>query len=286
MPPRPDLRHERALLRAGARVVVGMDEVGRGALAGPVSVGAVAVDLATRACPKGVADSKLLTPLARERLLPSLRRWGTARAVGHAGPDEIDALGIIAALRLAGRRALAGLGVVPDVVLLDGSHDWLSAPRQGGLFDLGGVGGTVAAEIGADPAFDSLAVRTRVKADRVCASVAAASVLAKCERDALMVALAAEHPAYCWADNKGYGAPEHLDALRALGPTTLHRRTWRLPTTPTDVSTDGPTDVHTDVPGGPSAGNVTDVADGHAAGSASAGAARSEPEGRWAMMEA
>ncbi len=266
MPPRPDLRHERALLRAGARLVVGMDEVGRGALAGPVSVGAVAVDLGTRACPNGVADSKLLTPLARERLVAPLRRWGVARAVGHASPAEIDALGIVAALRLAGRRALAALGTVPDVVLLDGSHDWLSAPRQEGLFELGGaVAEVVAVETAEHAVLDAVAVRTRIKADRACASVAAASVLAKCERDALMVALAAGHPAYGWAENKGYGAPEHLDALRALGPTELHRRSWRLPLAASDAvpaEEAGPGDVP--APGG----------------------ARSEPDERWAMMEA
>ena len=221
---RPDLRQERALLRSGARVVVGMDEVGRGALAGPVSVGAVAVDLSTRTCPRGVADSKLLSAAARERLLPALGRWGTARAVGHASPAEIDEFGIIAALRLAGRRALAQLAVPVDLVLLDGSHDWLSAPAQGGLFD------ELAPEPGLGaPAHPEPAVRTRVKADQTCASVAAASVLAKCERDALMVGLAVDHPAYGWHENKGYGAPEHVAALRLLGPCDLHRRTWRLP---------------------------------------------------------
>lgn len=220
---KPDLRHERALLRGGARVVVGMDEVGRGALAGPVSVGAVAVDLSTRACPRGVADSKLLTAAARERLLAPLGRWGLARAVGHASPQEIDGVGIIAALRLAGQRALAQLGVPVDLVLLDGSHDWLSAPRQAALFDDEDLVPDAA------PPFPDLAVRTRIKADRTCASVAAASVLAKCERDAMMVALSADHPAYGWQGNKGYGAPEHVDALRVLGPSVLHRRSWRLP---------------------------------------------------------
>jgi ribonuclease HII len=205
------------LLRGGARVVVGMDEVGRGALAGPVSVGAVAVDLTTRACPQGVADSKLLTAGARERLLPGLHRWGVARAVGHAGPDEIDDIGIVAALRLAGHRALGALGVEVDVVLLDGSHDWLTQRDELDLFGLG-------------TALERVAVRTRVKADRTCASVAAASVLAKCERDALMVTLADAHPGYGWVENKGYGAPEHVQALRELGPTSLHRRSWRLPT--------------------------------------------------------
>ncbi|NCT92242.1 ribonuclease HII [Cellulomonas sp. APG4] len=224
--PRPHLRHERALLRQGARVVVGMDEVGRGALAGPVSVGAVAVDLGTRTCPAGVADSKLLTPAARERLRPALSRWGLARAVGHAGPDEIDRFGIIAALRLAGMRALAALGVEVDLVLLDGTHDWLSPPAQPSLFEELAVGPD------ALPVPDGVHVPrvvVRVKADRTCASVAAASVLAKCERDALMVQHAAQHPAYGWADNKGYGSGDHVQALRDLGPCGLHRRSWRLP---------------------------------------------------------
>jgi ribonuclease HII len=275
MPPRPDLRHERALLRAGARLVVGMDEVGRGALAGPVTVGAVAVDLTTRACPKGVADSKLLTPLARERLVPSLHRWGVARAVGHASAAEIDAIGIVPALRLAGRRALAALGVVPDVVLLDGSHDWLSAPVQAGLFELGDPA-VADDERDAHAAFDGVAVRTRVKADRTCASVAAASVLAKCERDALMVALAAEHPAYGWAENKGYGAPEHVEALRTLGPSPLHRRSWRLPSA-ADVA--AVTGAGTSGPDGAAA-----LAEA-AAGACRAQEVRLEPAERWAMMD-
>lgn len=221
--PRPDLRMERALLRSGAGVVVGMDEVGRGALAGPVMVGAVAVDLGTRTCPQGVADSKLLTAAARERLLPALGRWGLARAVGSAGPEEVDRLGILAALRLAGRRAVAALDVPVDLVLLDGSHDWLSTPAELDLFEEG---------LGADAAdpWSRIAVRTRVKADQRCASVAAASVLAKCRRDALMVSLAQEHPEYGWQENKGYGSAEHVEALRRLGPTPLHRRSWRLPT--------------------------------------------------------
>lgn len=243
-PTRPDLRHERSLLRGGARVVVGMDEVGRGALAGPVSVGAVAVDLTTRACPRGVADSKLLTAAARERLRPALQRWGVGRAVGHASPAEIDAVGIVAALRLAGMRALALLDLEVDLVLLDGSHDWLTPPAQGELF--GSAGGPLAPG-GAPPVsgpgpFEIPAsspgalggvpvVRTKVRADRSCASVAAASVLAKCERDALMIALADDHPAYGWQENKGYGAPGHLEALRLLGPSTVHRRSWRLPGT-------------------------------------------------------
>lgn len=222
----PHLRHERVLLRDGARLLAGMDEVGRGSLAGPVSVGVVVVDVTTRSAPKGVADSKLLAPAARTRLLPALGRWGLARAVGHASAAEIDEVGIIAALRLAGTRALASVAasVGPvDVVLLDGSHDWLSRPAQADLFTLDD-----------EPVLPAPRVHMRVKADRTCASVAAASVLAKCERDAMMVDLAAQHPAYRWDENKGYASAEHMAALRELGPSVLHRRSWRLPGTSAD----------------------------------------------------
>lgn len=224
--PVPHLRHERALLRAGAGLVAGMDEVGRGSLAGPVSVGVVVVDATTRSGPRGVADSKLLTAAARTALVPALSRWGVARAVGHASAAEIDAVGIIAALRLAGQRALAAAAATVgpvDAVVLDGSHDWLTPPAQGALFD------ETPADVAATPAYGEPVVHLRVKADRSCATVAAASVLAKCERDALMVDLAAEHPAYRWDSNKGYASDEHVAALRELGPSPWHRRSWRLP---------------------------------------------------------
>lgn len=219
----PTLRQERALLTNGARLVAGMDEVGRGALAGPVSVGVVVVDAATRTAPQGLTDSKLLTPAAREAMVPQLQRWGVAWAVGHAGPAEIDAHGIVAALRLAGRRALAQVrrtcGDV-DVVLLDGSHDWLSRGDVD-LFEAAALDpmGPDAPEPG---------VRTLVKADLQCSSVAAASVLAKVERDGLLVRLARQYPAFAWDQNKGYSAPAHLDALRRHGPTPQHRRSWNL----------------------------------------------------------
>ncbi|WP_130416843.1 ribonuclease HII [Xylanibacterium ulmi] len=219
----PTLRFERALVAGGARLVAGMDEVGRGALAGPVSVGVVVVDAATRTAPKGVADSKLLTPAAREALVPHLRRWPVAWAVGHAGPAEIDAHGIIAALRLAGWRALAQVRRVcgdVDAVLLDGSHDWLSR-GQADLFEAAGLDAATAPEV--EPA-----VRTMVKADLQCASVAAASVLAKVERDLLLTNLARQYPAYAWDQNKGYSAPAHIQALRVHGTTPQHRRSWNL----------------------------------------------------------
>ncbi len=214
----------------------GMDEVGRGALAGPVSVGLVLIDETCRSAPQGVRDSKLLAPQAREVLVPRIERWALAHAVGHASAAEIDEIGIIAALRLAGTRALAACGVRPDLVILDGNHDWLTAPEDVGLF----------AFTGDDPA-PTPPVTTMVKADLRCSSVAAASVLAKVTRDARMVALGGEHPAYGWVENKGYAAPEHLDALRRLGPSRWHRTSWRLPGTMDD---DGRV---TDIPTAPQA---------------------------------
>ena len=215
---RPSLRMERELLRSGVTHLACADEVGRGALSGPATVGMVVITAETKTAPQGVRDSKLLTPEARTRLAPKVRRWAVSHSVGHASPDEIDEFGIIAALRLAGHRALAGLTVVPDLVLLDGNHDYLSHPVQDALFG--------------SPDDLSLAVPpvvTAIKADMRCAAVAAASILAKTSRDALMVELAMSHPGYGWHENKGYASPEHIEALRILGPSTVHRRSWSLP---------------------------------------------------------
>ncbi|HEY0888933.1 MAG TPA: ribonuclease HII [Nocardioides sp.] len=215
---KPTLRHERALLRDGVVRLACVDEVGRGALSGPVTIGMVVIDAATRTAPQGVRDSKLLTPEARERLAPRIRRWALSHAVGHAGPAEIDEFGIMTALRLAGHRALAQLEVMPDAVLLDGNHDYLTPPEQGGLF------GSPLDLLDAVPP-----VSTMIKADMRCAAVAAASILAKTARDALMLELHAEHPEYGWAENKGYSAPAHIEALALHGPTVQHRRSWSLP---------------------------------------------------------
>src|SRR5450756_232267 len=128
---KPSLRVERELQRGGHRLVAGMDEVGRGALAGPVSVGVVVIDQACRSAPVGVKDSKLLSHQMRERMVPKIQRWASAYAVGHASPGEIDRYGIMVALRLAGTRALAALPVIPDLVILDGNYDWLTDPERG-----------------------------------------------------------------------------------------------------------------------------------------------------------
>jgi len=218
---RVSLRVERDLLRSGARLVCGVDEVGRGALCGPVSVGVVLVDQSVRRSLSGVRDSKLLTARARADLVPRIRRWAVGYAVGHSSAAEIDEIGIIAALRRAGIRALAGLPAQPDAILLDGSHDWLTPPAQGSLLTQPDP---------EDPQPGS--VTTRVKADLACASVAAASVLAKTERDAIMGELSVQHPEYGWRDNKGYASPEHITALHAHGPCDEHRRSWRLPVGP------------------------------------------------------
>ena len=198
-------------------ILAGVDEVGRGALAGPVSVGICLVDASTSDdFPTGLRDSKQISPARREALDPLCRAWGVDLAVGHAGPDVVDAEGIMVALRRAAADALAQLearGFVPDAVLLDGSHDWWA---EDSLFDF-------------DPILPQLPVRMQVKGDASCAVVAAASVAAKVERDRLMVDVDAQYPGYDWASNKGYSSARHIEGLRALGPSPLHRTSWHLP---------------------------------------------------------
>ncbi|MEI2279204.1 ribonuclease HII [Paenarthrobacter ilicis] len=216
----PTLDHERSFLAPGVRLLAGVDEVGRGALAGPVSVGIAVVNLEDHSLLADVRDSKLLKPEDRERLEPMVRQWAVASAVGHATSGEIDRIGIIAALRLAGTRAwldiLAG-GTRPDVVLLDGSHNWLSPEVQASLFDTAPV----------VPSCDA-PVHTKVKADMTCLSVAAASVLAKVARDRIMVDLHGGYPAYGWNENKGYATSSHRDVIRIQGPSIHHRTSWNL----------------------------------------------------------
>lgn len=224
---RPSLRVERSIQREGYAVLAGMDEVGRGALAGPVSVGVVLVGPDCASAPTGVKDSKLLTAAAREALVPRIRRWAPLHGVGHAWSSEIDAVGIMGGLRLAARRALAAVPVRPDLVLLDGNHDWFTDPMRAGLFSDLGLVGDEPDEAGT-PSTPTTPVRTLIKGDMRCSSVAAASVLAKVERDAIMRTLGAEEPRYGWIGNKGYAAPDHQEALRAHGPCAHHRRSWRL----------------------------------------------------------
>lgn len=201
------LRVERALLREASpgALLAAIDEVGRGALAGPVAVGVVIIDAESGAAPQGVRDSKECDRATRERLAPRVRAWAQRSAVGMASSVEIDAIGIIGALALAAARALNATGVRPELVLLDGKHDWISRVTPGSQ------------------------VVTRIQADATCAAVAAASIIAKVTRDAHMVSLDEECPEYGWRGNKGYAAPEHIAALERLGPSPWHRVSWKLP---------------------------------------------------------
>jgi len=217
----PTLRYEREAWRAGAGLLAAVDEVGRGALAGPVSVGVVLLGQDCKPAPFGVADSKLLTPEARRQLVPRIKRWALDCAVGHASAAEIDRIGIIAALRLAAERAVSQLSATPDWVLLDGNHDYLTPPAE--LFELPGVPAEP------DRWRCSVPVRTLVKGDLRCSSIAAASVLAKTERDAMLISLAERYPQYGFAENKAYASPRHLAALAAHGPCEIHRCSWNLP---------------------------------------------------------
>lgn len=196
--PNPDLEFE--LLQSN-RLIIGVDEVGRGSLAGPVAVGACVIDAdKLKSVPAGVQDSKLLPEARRSKIASEISSWSQVQ-VGFAEVAEIEQLGITKALRLAGERAITALGIEASdsLVLLDGSANWLG---------------------------DFASVRMQVKADRDCFSVAAASVVAKVQRDALMIELAESYPDYEWQNNKGYSSAAHLAALRSLGPTEHHRLSW------------------------------------------------------------
>lgn len=199
MPYEPPTHRVERSLRAttGAKVIAGVDEVGRGAWAGPVTVCAAVTGL--RRPPEGLTDSKLLTVKRRGALAEVLTGWVTSYGLGHSWPEEIDDLGMTAALQLAARRALGQLPVRPDAVILDGKHDYLGAPWQ---------------------------VRTVIKGDQSCVAVAAASVIAKVRRDALMAELADQHSDFGFEVNAGYPAPVHKAALAEHGPTPHHRLTW------------------------------------------------------------
>jgi ribonuclease HII len=195
----PTLRVERRCWDAGDQIVCGIDEVGRGSWAGPVTVAAV---VPPDRHLTGVRDSKMLLPAERERCAVRVRAWARAIGVGHASHHECDELGMTAALRIAGNRALdvlAAAGFVPDRIVLDGKHDY---------FGLGSR------------------VKTVVKGDVSVLSVAAASVVAKVTRDAIMAAEAEHFPAYGFESNRGYPAPVHKCALAAYGPCAIHRRSW------------------------------------------------------------
>jgi ribonuclease HII len=188
-----------ALHAAGFAVVAGLDEVGRGALAGPVTAGAVIIECGS--LPVGVNDSKLLTPDRREELDLAIRSRAVAVAVGHVDARDIDRMGIAVATEEAMRVALAALvalGVPPDHALVDGR----------GFATLG------------------LPTTTVVKGDSSVGCIAAASIVAKVARDALMREFDGEYPEYGFAVNKGYGTAEHLAVITRIGPSEIHRRSF------------------------------------------------------------
>ncbi|MCT2590606.1 ribonuclease HII [Streptomyces sp. N2-109] len=199
MPYEPPTHRVERSLRAttGARVIAGVDEVGRGAWAGPVTVCAAVTGL--RRPPEGLTDSKLITAKRRAELAGQLDGWVTAHSLGHSSSEEIDALGMTAALRRAALRALEALPVRPDAVILDGKHNYLGGPWR---------------------------VRTVIKGDMSCVAVAAASVLAKVRRDAMMAEIGAEHAEFAFDSNAGYPSPVHRAALEEYGPTPYHRLSW------------------------------------------------------------
>jgi ribonuclease HII len=191
----PDLKFERKYKRLHKGHVAGVDEAGRGPLAGPVVAAAVVLD--PKCIPEGIDDSKVLTAAKRERLCEELLKCAKV-GVGLATVEEIDTLNIFWATMLAMTRAVDALGFVPAFVLVDGNRcpDW---DHQSHAL----VGG-----------------------DALCLSIAAASIVAKHRRDCMMAELDALHPGYGWASNKGYAARVHQEALRTLGPTPHHRRSF------------------------------------------------------------
>lgn len=194
-----DLEIEHALWQKGHTHVAGVDEAGRGCLAGPVVAAAVVLPCGTTI--DGVDDSKRLKAPRREQLALTIKEQAVAWGVGRCSPAEIDELNILWAAMEAMRRAVAALAVPPDYLLVDGNR----------CFD--------------DP---PCLAETLVKGDARCHAIAAASILAKTERDRLMHALHDDYPAYGWSSNVGYPTKAHYAALSEHGPTPHHRRSFRL----------------------------------------------------------
>ena len=201
---KPNLKFETDLWDSGLRFIAGLDEAGRGALAGPVAVGAVILPndkpLLSRTLSR-VRDSKQLTPLQRDSIAPAIKEIALAWSVGFADAEEIDSQGIVRATRLAAVRALHQFSISPQYLLTDFR---LELPQL------------------------DISQTSIVKGDAHCLSIACASILAKTERDALMRELDERHPGYGLAKHKGYGTQAHRSALRRLGMSSVHRRSFRV----------------------------------------------------------
>ncbi len=188
---------ERELRRTGGALIAGVDEVGRGSLAGPVVACAIVMPPDSRAL-RGVDDSKALSPLARERLVSQIIERAVSLGLGAASAREIDRINIYHASTLAMRRALARLKVAPDHVLVDGRPIRALGVEHHGI----------------------------VNGDDKCFSIACASIVAKVTRDRLMANLARRHPHYCWDHNCGYATRRHIDALQLHGSCAHHRESF------------------------------------------------------------
>jgi len=197
----PDLSFEKILWQSGLQTIIGLDEAGRGALAGPVAVGAVSLpnDPHLLSTLSRVRDSKQMTPLARDVASVRIKEVVPVHAVGFSSAEEIDSLGIVAATRLAALRALETLRIIPDYLLTDFR---LELPEL------------------------DISQTAIVKGDARCLSIACASVLAKTARDAFMHELDAQHPGYQLGKHKGYGTQVHRLALKRLGYSPIHRKTF------------------------------------------------------------
>ncbi len=196
----PTFAEEELLWAQGYHLVAGIDEVGRGALAGPVCAAAVILPREIKASwLSEVRDSKLLTPRVRERLAKEIRKVALAAGIGFVPPETIDAIGIAKATRLAMQQAVAKLPLKPDFLLID----FMKLPEVP-LLQKGVTNG-----------------------DTLCLSVACASIVAKVARDWLMVDFDRLYPGYSLAQNKGYGTGQHLECLRRLGPCPIHRRSFQ-----------------------------------------------------------
>lgn len=236
----PSFKYEQDLLSEGYDWVIGLDEVGRGSLAGPVMVGAAVIGIKQvkeNYMPEGLADSKLLSEKRREELYEPLQKWCTTWAVGSCTNTEIDEWGISYVLGVAALKAISK--VEEDIKKLSfsvnantrantraNSNFRIAAILDGPCDYIDKVANTFDAPYVHEP----VKVHTLVKADRQCASVAAAAVLAKVTRDNLMVSLAKnpQYAAYDWASNKGYGSLAHRNAIKKVGPSDLHRLSWHL----------------------------------------------------------
>ena len=210
----PSLSFENSFFETGTRFIIGIDEVGRGSIAGPVAVGVALLDNQRdlQSWPEKLKDSKLISEKVREEIYPLVSSWVSGWAVGMATVEEIEAKGIVESLSLAGTRALEQLVRDPALreamakdgvmLILDGSHNWLGAKSLG------------------------MPVTVKTKADRDCVSVASASVLAKVTRDKLMHEIHQEHPSFGLDSNKGYASESHIAALKEFGPSPVHRLSW------------------------------------------------------------